>query len=269
MKNYKGIDSLDIQTCFDVEIKRCSVPEISVKVLNDKEGDVVVTQDGDTLKIRTKKVRATTVITNSGRTVINSGNATSFQSSINGTVVNVSEGVTYIESLNGACIGDVYVNGKKVSVSTDNAEKVELIKIIVYMPLDELVSLSANLKNQANLTCDAHIYDCELKIEGTGNANLHYARHLKASIEGCGNLTCKNFLGGKLQINVSGKCDANIKGEFSKVLALVSGQGDIVTSGNVKGDYTALVSGMGNIKHYGKIEGDVIKNMSGMGSINI
>ena len=65
----------------------------------------------------------------------------------------------------------------------------------------------------------------------------------------------------------TGSGDIKASGDFKDVDASINGSGDIITNGNVTGDYEANICGSGDIKHSGLISGDKYKSIDGTGSV--
>jgi beta-glucosidase-like glycosyl hydrolase len=255
----------------DLEINvACDV----VLTQSEDDNEVRVTIEGDEqsleeFEIHQSSDRTVTVKQNQGRFTNNFGNSNVVIG--NGMSVTQVNGATYINNVragNSVHIGEIYINGKRVTNEFDDQDfkPIQPTKVTVYCP--ESISLDLDLRGQATFKSQVHLTEATIDCSGQVKVAITSVEDLNLDVSGQSTFLVSDAQG-KLIVDVSGQSQIEVDGAFDKVSVDVSGQSSVVTRGICHGNYIADASGMGRISHYGTVEGRVKKDCSGMGSINV
>lgn len=242
--------AIELEVSSNVLIKEGATSQISVEVTGSDKDTVKITQYGDTVIVKQPPGSGSSVIMTGSNNVVIGGGA-------NVTQIN---GVTYVSG-GTAYIGDVYVNGRKVSFENESSEPVEPIQITIYCPKG--TNLDAKLTCVANLASVVALGECEIDCQGSTQFALTSTTDLVVDASGSAKGKVRDA-SGDVNLDLAGSVDIDIWGTFDSVKVDAAGMGRICTHGTVSGDYKIDASGMATISHDGEIKGRVKKRMSGM-----
>lgn len=166
--------------------------------------------------------------------------------------------------------GEVFVNGKRQvdegsSSTSDEPAPPARKPVQIEIRCPNGLAIECVLTGDAVLGAFPEFKEARIVIEGVGEARIQ-SRAGKLKIAGAGDINYKS-LGGNLKMNINGSGDIKAYGDFKDVDASINGSGNIITDGNVSGDYEANICGCGDIKHSGRISGEKHKSISGTGSV--